>query len=137
MFSYPSINACVLGAQKNCLIETVLLRTRNICFECKIKKKSSPIRSCIWSPAIGIGPPLLLFNKVHCGAVSIEKDKYLTPAQSLKTTRSSHSAQFCRYQTDSDALKNSFFPELFSGGIAFLLQWSISRPQRSTGHTPF
>ena len=53
---------------------------------------------------------LLLFHKIHSGAVSIEKDKYLTPARSLKPTRSSHSAQYCRYQTYSDALKNSFFP---------------------------
>ena len=42
--------------------------------------------------------------------VSIEKDKYMTPAHSLKTTRSSHSAQYRRHQTYSDALKNSFFP---------------------------
>ena len=53
---------------------------------------------------------LVLFHKIHYGAVSIEKDKYLTPAHSLKSTRSSHSAQYCRYQTYSDALKNSFFP---------------------------
>ena len=53
---------------------------------------------------------LLLFHKIHSGAVSIEKDKYLTPAHSLKSTRSSHSAQYCTYQTYSDALKNSFFP---------------------------
>ena len=53
---------------------------------------------------------LLLFHKIHSGAVSIGKDKYLTPARSLKSTRSSHSAQYCRYQTYSDALKNSFFP---------------------------
>ena len=55
---------------------------------------------------------LLLSHKIHSGAVSIEKDKYLTPARSLKSTRSSHSAQYCRYQTQtySDALKNSFFP---------------------------
>ena len=52
---------------------------------------------------------LLLFHKIHSGAVSIEKDKYLTPAHSLKSTRSSHSAQYCRYQTYSDDLKNSFF----------------------------
>ena len=32
---------------------------------------------------------LLLFHKLHSGAVSIEKDKYLTPAHSLKTTRAS------------------------------------------------
>ena len=27
---------------------------------------------------------LLLFHKIHCRAVSIEKDKYMTPARSLK-----------------------------------------------------
>ena len=53
---------------------------------------------------------LLLFHKIHSGAVSIGKDEYLTPAHSLKSTRSPHSAQYCRYQTYSDALKNSFFP---------------------------
>ena len=53
---------------------------------------------------------LLLFHKIHCGAVSIEKDKYMTPAHSLKTTRSSHGAQYRRHQIYSDALKNSFFP---------------------------
>ena len=53
---------------------------------------------------------LLLFHKIHSGAVSIEKDKFLTPAHSLKSTRSSHSAQYCRYKTYSDALKNSFLP---------------------------
>ena len=52
---------------------------------------------------------LLLFQKIHSGTVSIGKDKYLTPAHSLKSTRASHSAQYCRYQTYSDALKNSFF----------------------------
>ena len=36
--------------------------------------------------------------------------KEVTPASSLKSTRSSHSAQYCRYQTYSNALKNSFFP---------------------------
>ena len=83
---------------------------------------------------------LLLFHKIQCGAVSIEKDKYMTPAHSFKTTRSSHSAQYCRYQTHSDALKNSFlpwFPELFNTGIVCLLLWSIPRPQRSLGHSSF
>ena len=32
MFSYPSVLTDVLGAQKNCLIETVLLSTHNIYF---------------------------------------------------------------------------------------------------------
>ena len=57
---------------------------------------------------------LLLFHKIHCGAVSIEKDKYMTPAHSSKTTRSSHRAQYCRFQTYSDALKNSFFSPNYS-----------------------
>ena len=32
VFSYPSVLTYVLGAQKNRLIETVLLSTHNICF---------------------------------------------------------------------------------------------------------
>ena len=56
------------------------------------------------------GSFLLLFNKIHCRAVSVEKDTYLTPAHTLKVCRSSHSAQYCRYQTYSNALKNLFFP---------------------------
>ena len=80
---------------------------------------------------------LLLFHKIHSGAVSIEKDKYLTPVHSLKSTRASHSAQYCRYQTYSDALKNSFFPELVQSRRVFLLQWSIPRLLRSLGHSSF
>ena len=80
---------------------------------------------------------LLLFHKIHSGSVSIESDKYLTPAHSLKSTRSSHSAQYCRYQTYSDALKNSFPPGLFHSGIVFLLRWSIPRLLRSLGHSSF
>ena len=64
--------------------------------------------------------------------MSIVKDKYLTPAHSLKSTRSTQSTQYCRYQTYSDALKNSLFHRLFhsgiSSGIGFLLWWSIPRP---------
>ena len=80
---------------------------------------------------------LLLFHKIHSGAVSIAKDKCLTPAHSLKSIRASHSAQYCRYQTYSDALKNSFFPELFQCGMAILLRWSILRLLRSLGHSSF
>ena len=80
---------------------------------------------------------LLLFHKTHCGAVSIEKDKYMAPAHSSKTTRSSHSAQYCRHQTYSDAQKNSVSPELFHIGIVCLLLWPILRPQTSIGHSSF
>ena len=31
------------------------------------------------------GSSLLLFHKIHCGAVFIEKDKYFAPTHSLKT----------------------------------------------------
>ena len=80
---------------------------------------------------------LLLFHKIHCGAVSIEKDKYMTPAYNLKKTRSSHSDQYRRHQTYSDALKNSFSPELFHIGIVCLLLWPIPSPQRGLGHSLF
>ena len=38
IFSYPSILTFVLGAQKNRLIERVLLSTHNICFGQQIRK---------------------------------------------------------------------------------------------------
>ena len=79
---------------------------------------------------------LLLFHKIHSGAESIEKDKNLTPAHSLKSTRASHSAQYCRYNTYSDALKNSFLPVLFHSGIVFLLRWSIPRLLNKVGKMP-
>ena len=63
---------------------------------------------------------LLLFQKINCEAVSIEKDKYMTPAHSLKTTRSSHSAQYRRHKTYSDALKNPPHSYPYQGLIAQL-----------------
>ena len=69
---------------------------------------------------------LLFFHKIHCGTMSIDKDKYLTPSQSTRSTRSSHNSQYCRPQTYSDALKYSFF---------WLHLWSQLRPQRSSGHS--
>ena len=56
---------------------------------------------------------LLLFHKIHCGAVSIEKDKYMTPANSLKTTRLSHSAQYRRHQKNSAKILLLFFLSKF------------------------
>ena len=79
---------------------------------------------------------LLLF---HCVAVPIEKDKHVTPAQSLKTTRSSHSAKYRRHHTYhySDALKNSSPPELFHIGKVCLHMWLIPSPQGNLGHFLF
>ena len=42
IFSYPSVFTYVLGAQKNRLIETVLLSTHNICFRLEIRKLKIP-----------------------------------------------------------------------------------------------
>ena len=53
---------------------------------------------------------LTFFYKIHSGRVSLDKDKYLTPAPNLKHTRASHESQYTRPFAYSDALKNSFFP---------------------------
>ena len=53
---------------------------------------------------------LTFFYKIHSGTVSLDKDKYLTPASNLHRTRASHDLQYTRYFAYSDALKNSFFP---------------------------
>ena len=69
--------------------------------------------------------------------MSIEKDKYLTPAHSLKSTRSSHSAQYCRYQTNSDALKNSFFPRTIPQWNSLSPSVVNSQNTESLGHSSF
>ena len=35
---------------------------------------------------------LLFFHKIHCGTMSIDKDKYLTPSQSTRSTSKSHNS---------------------------------------------
>ena len=37
---------------------------------------------------------LTFFYKIHSGTVSLDKDKYLTPAPNLKRTRASHESQY-------------------------------------------
>ena len=53
---------------------------------------------------------LTFFYKIQSGTVSLDKDKYLTPAPNLRRTRASNEPQYTRYFAYSDALKNSFFP---------------------------
>ena len=60
--------------------------------------------------AIPGGPQGAVFYKIHSGTVSLDKDKYLTPAPNLQRTRASHDLQYTRYFAYNDALKNSFFP---------------------------
>ena len=78
----------------------------------------------------GTSPPCFSFTRFIVEQyVSIEKDNYMTPAHSLKTTRSSHSAQYRRHQTYSNALNNSSPPpELFYIGMVCLLLWPITSP---------
>ena len=71
---------------------------------------------------------LVLFHKIHCGAVFVEIDKNLTPAHSSKVTRSSHRAQYCRYQTYSDALNYWSFPR--SNPL-----WTSLFPSAGNAHT--
>ena len=71
---------------------------------------------------------LAFFYKIHSGKVSLDKDKYLTPAPNVRRTRASHESQYTRPFAYSDALKNYFSPELFRFGIVSLLQWSHPRP---------
>ena len=53
---------------------------------------------------------LAVFYRIYCSTMSLDKDKYLTPAPNLRRTRASHESQYTRYLAYSYALKNSFFP---------------------------
>ena len=53
---------------------------------------------------------LVFFYNIHSGTVSLDKDKYLTPAPNIRCTRKFHEFQYTRYLAYSEALKNSFFP---------------------------
>ena len=57
---------------------------------------------------------LIFFYKIHSGTVSLDKDKYLTPAPNLRRASTSHESQYTRYLAYSDALKNSFSPRTIS-----------------------
>ena len=62
-----------------------------------------------WRTAGYLKSSLTFFYKIHSGAVSLDKDKCLTPEPRLRYTRASHDSQYTRYMPYSDAL-NSFFP---------------------------
>ena len=78
----------------------------------------------------GTSPPCFSFTRIIVELCLLKKSKYMTPAHRLKTTRSSHSAQYHRHQTYNDALKNfPFPPELYHIGKVCLLLWPIPSPQ--------
>ena len=123
-------------------IEYYLNQNLNTSFPCRRWRNTSSVGVMLdeleWPSLEALRDQSSLFHihKIHCGAVFIEKDKYMTPAHRLKTTRSSHSAQYHRHQTYNDALKNfPFSPELLHIGIVCLILWPIPSPQRSLGHS--
>ena len=63
-FPYLSILTCVLGAQKNRLIESVLSSTHNICFGLEVRKYFSNMRSYL--EACGI-------NKIHVRISTLDR----------------------------------------------------------------
>ena len=74
---------------------------------------------------------LLLFHKIHSGAVSIEKDKYPTPARSLKSKGHHIVPNIVDTRHTVMPRRTLFPPGLFHSGIVFLLRWSIPRLLRS------
>ena len=68
---------------------------------------------------------LTFFYKIHSGTVSLDKDKYLTPAPNLKRRRALHESQYTRYFAYNDALKKIFSPGLSLCGIVFPLLFSV------------
>ena len=92
---------------------------------------------------------LLLFHKIHCVECLLKKTQFENYQVTTKRgilgqvwylivsipdlCTLTYFAQYRRHQTYSDALNNSFSPELFHIGIVFLLLWSIHSPQRSLG----
>ena len=54
LLSYPLIQTCVLGAQKNRLTETVLLSTHNM-FWLRNEKNNFPVRILVWRSGTYVG----------------------------------------------------------------------------------
>ena len=71
---------------------------------------------------------LTFFYKIHSGTVSLDKDKYLTPASNNRRTRASHESQYTRYLAYSEALKNSFFLEDYSSVVSSKTTGTTSEP---------
>ena len=71
---------------------------------------------------------LTFFHKIHSGTVSLNKDKYMTPAPNIRRTRASHESQYTRYLAYSGAPKNPFFPRTIPASLPL---WSHLRPLRS------
>ena len=57
---------------------------------------------------------LAFFYKIHSDTVSLDKDKYLTPAPNIRSTRASHEFQYTRYLAYSEAPEEFILPQDFS-----------------------
>ena len=62
IFSYPSVLTYVLGAQKNHIIETVLLSTHNICFGWEIRKLFFLVHTLNLRPDYTTAAPIFLLD---------------------------------------------------------------------------
>ena len=82
---------------------------------------------------VGISPTCFSFIRFIVEQCLLKKNKYITHAHSLKTTRSSHSAQYCRYQTYSAALKTLVTPNYST--LEYPVSFCDQYPQRSFGHS--
>ena len=72
---------------------------------------------------------LTFFYKIHSGTVSLDKDKYLTPAPNLQKQGHLMTYSTLDILPIVMPLRISSFPELFHCGIVFLLRWSPPRPR--------
>ena len=73
---------------------------------------------------------LTFFYKVHSSTVSLNKDKYLTPAPNSQRTRATMTHSTLDILPIVMFLRNPSFPGLFHCGIVFLLRLSPPRPLR-------
>ena len=74
---------------------------------------------------------LAFFYKIHSGTVSFDKDKYLTPAPNIRSTRASHEFQSPDTLLIAKPCRIHSSPGLFQSGIASFPRWPHLRPLRS------
>ena len=80
---------------------------------------------------------LLLYHKIRCGAVSIEKASTWPLFIVWKLLCHNTVPNIVDTRHLVMPWRTLSFPELFPSGIIFLLRWSIPRPPRSLGHSSF
>ena len=149
IFSYPSFLICVLGTQKNCLIETVLLSTHIICFASEIRKNSfqifkfSYLEACspIWRPDVLYFLQLSLYSTGYlyagvqyhhecwCG-ISYGKHGSL-PETSCKMTCPGNNSEICGGY-NAQRVFSTGLPRKFNSDSGLLIIFANSLDQNRT-----